>query len=169
MNNDLVWAVVRVLVALPLVLGMAYLVLKYGIARRYTMTTGNRRMKLVEQLPLGPKTTLSLVILGETHFLLAHQDGSITLIKELGELPELEDIKIPSVVELTPHTIEEYSHLQESGRKGETKTIPGILLEKLRAGIKMLTRQSAQARRKVMIRVNNRIGDGEKSEKKVKV
>lgn len=169
MNNDLVWAMVRVLVALPLVLGLAYLVLKYGIARRYVMTTGNRRMRLVEQLPLGPKATLSLVTLGEAYFLLAHQDSSITLIKELGELPELEDIKIPNVVELKPQTIEEYSHLQESGSEGEPKTIPGILLEKLRAGIKMLTRQSAQARGKVMTRVTNRMGDGEKSEKKVEV
>lgn len=169
MNNDLVWAMVRVLVALPLVLGLAYLVLKYGIARRYVMTTGNRRMRLVEQLPLGPKATLSLVALGEAYFLMAHQDSSITLIKELGKLPELEDIKIPNVVELTPHTIEEYNHLQESGSEGETKTIPGILLEKLRARIKMFTRQSAQARGKVMTRVTNRMGDGEKGEKKVEV
>ncbi len=169
MNNDLVWAMVRVLVALPLVLGLAYLVLKYGVARRYVITTGNRRMRLVEQLPLGPKSTLSLVTLGKAYYLLAHQDSSITLIKELGELPELEDIKIPSVVELTPHTIEEYSHLQKSGSEGETKTIPGILLEKLRARIKMLTRQSAQARGKVMTRVTNRMGDGEKGEKKVEV
>jgi len=169
MSSDLVWAMVRVLVALPLVLGLAYLVLKYGIARRYVITTGNRRMRLVEQLPLGPKTTLSLVALGEAYFLLAHQDGSITLVKELGELPELEDIKIDSVVELKPHTIEEYDLLQEAGSEGETKTIPGILLEKFRASIKLLTRQSAQARGKVMTRVTNRMGDGEKGEKKVEV
>ncbi len=169
MSSDLVWAMVRVLVALPLVLGLAYLVLKYGIARRYVMTTGNRRMRLVEQLPLGPKATLSLVTLGDAYFLLAHQDGSITLIKELGELPELEDIKIASVVELKPHTIEEYDLLQEAGNEGETKTIPVILVEKFRTGIKLLTRQSAQARGKVMNRVTNRMGDGEKGEKKVEV
>lgn len=169
MSSDLVWAMVRVLVALPLVLGLAYLVLKYGIARRYVMTTGNRRMRLVEQLPLGPKATLSLVTLGDAYFLLAHQDGSITLIKELGELPELEDIKIASVVDLKPHTIEEYDLLQEAGNEGETKTIPGILVEKFRTGIKLFTRQSAQARGKVMNRVTNRMGDSEKSEKKVEV
>jgi flagellar protein FliO/FliZ len=169
MSSDLVWAMVRVLVALPLVLGLAYLVLKYGIARRYVMTTGNRRMRLVEQLPLGPKATLSLVTLGDAYFLLAHQDGSITLIKELGELPELEDIKIASVVDLKPHTIEEYDLLQEAGNEGETKTIPGILVVKLRTGIKLLSRHSAQARGKVMNRVTNRMGDSEKSEKKVEV
>ncbi|NLI11589.1 flagellar biosynthetic protein FliO [Pelotomaculum propionicicum] len=169
MSSDLVWAIVRMLVALPLVLGLAYLVLKYGVARRYVMTAGNRRMRLVEQLPLGPKTTLSLVTLGDAYFLLAHQDGSITLIKELGELPELEDIKIASAVELTPHTIEEYSQLREAGNEGEVKNIPGILFEKFRVGINLITRQSAQAGGSVMNRVSKRIGDSEKGEKKVEV
>ncbi len=79
MNGDLIGAVVRLLVALPLILGIAYLVLKYGLARRYVVTTGNRRMKLVEQLPLGPKTSLSLVSLGGKYYLLAHQDNSVSL------------------------------------------------------------------------------------------
>ncbi len=166
MNSDLVWAIVRVLVALPLVLGMAYLVLKYGVARRYVMTTGSRRMKLVEQLPLGPKTTLSLVTLGDEYFLLAHQDGSITLIKELGELPEIDDIKIASVVELTPHTIEEYSRLQEAGNEGETKKISGIL-KKFKAVVNLMAGQSARARGSVINGVTRR--NSEKGGKKFEV
>lgn len=169
MSSDLVWAMVRMLVALPLVLGLAYLVLKYGLARRYATTSGSRRMRLVEQLPLGPKTTLSLVALGEAYFLLAHQDGSITLIKELGELPALGDVKIASVVDLTPHTIEEYDQLQEAGSEGKAKTIAGMLLEKFRAGMGALPRRSAQAGEEVMTRIMRGTSDGEKGEKKVEV
>jgi len=167
MNSDLIWAIVRMLVALPLVLGMAYLVLKYGFARRYVTTSGNRRMRLVEQLPLGPKTTLSLVTLGGAYFLLAHQDNSITLIKELGELPELEGIRIASVVELTPHAIGEYNRLQESGNEGEKKSIPEILKEILRRKLKMLAVWTVQVKGTVRARMTGRMGDSEKGEKKV--
>ncbi|MCL6635842.1 MAG: flagellar biosynthetic protein FliO, partial [Peptococcaceae bacterium] len=81
MSGELIWAVVKLVVALPLVLGLACLSLKYGLARRYAVTPGSRRMKLVEQLPLGPKAVLSLVQLGGRYYLLAHQDNAISLLK----------------------------------------------------------------------------------------
>jgi len=127
MSGDLIWAVVRLLVALPLVLGMAYLILKYGLARRYATSPGGRRMKLVEQLPLGPKTVLSLVALGNRYYLLAHQDHTVQLIKELDELPELEELKAGSIIELAPRTIEEFDLARESGGTGETGRLPGRL------------------------------------------
>ena len=108
MSGELVWAVVRMLVTLPIVLGLIYLVLKYGLARRYATTAGNRRMRLVEQLPLGPKSALSLVTLGGVYYLLAHQENSISLVKELGELPEMNELEIAGVVELTPHSVQDY-------------------------------------------------------------
>ncbi|MDF9409311.1 flagellar biosynthetic protein FliO [Pelotomaculum isophthalicicum JI] len=127
MSNDLIWAAVRVLVALPLVLLMAYLVLKYGLAKRYAATPGKNRMKLVEQLPLGPKTVLSLVGLGEKYYLLAHQDNSIQLIKELDELPLQEKIVVEEVMELTPRAIKEIDQNRGTGKTGETGPIPGRL------------------------------------------
>lgn len=127
MSGELIEAVVRLLVALPLILGLAYLVLKYGLARRYMVTTGNRRMKLVEQLPLGPKTTLSLVALGGRFYLLAHQDNSISLMKELDELKEPEETIIGDVVELIPQTIKEFDRLQNPVGAGATGHISGVL------------------------------------------
>lgn len=165
MSGDLIWAVVRLLVALPLVLGLVYLVLKYGLARRYVVTSGNRRMKLVEQLPLGPKTILSLVALGGRHYLLAHQDNSISLIKDLGELPEPEESKIGDIVDLIPRTIQEYDRLQKSGCSGEAgPDIPengyGPLLKKLAVG-------AARAKEILTARMAARLRKGEKGEKKV--
>jgi len=127
MSGDLIWAMVRLLVALPLVLGMTYLVLKYGLARRYTVAPGGRRMRLIEQLPLGPKTVLSLVALGERYFLLAHQDNSIHLIKELDELPLQEKIAADDIMELTPRTIKEIDQVRVTGGTGDTGPISSRL------------------------------------------
>ncbi|TEB04944.1 Flagellar biosynthesis protein, FliO [Pelotomaculum schinkii] len=132
MNGDLIGAVVRLLVALPLILGIAYLVLKYGLARRYVVTTGNRRMKLVEQLPLGPKTSLSLVSLGGKYYLLAHQDNSVSLVKELDELKEPEETIVGDIVELTPRTIEEFDRLQKPVGAGVTGDLFDVFKEKCR-------------------------------------
>ncbi|OPX88938.1 flagellar biosynthetic protein FliO [Pelotomaculum sp. PtaB.Bin117] len=127
MSSELIWAVVRLLVALPLVLFLVYLVLKYGLARRYAVVTGKSRMKLLEQLPLGPKTVLSLVGLGDKYYLLAHQDNSIHLIKELDELPLQEKIAVDDIVELTPRAIKEIDQSRVTGETGETGLNPGRL------------------------------------------
>lgn len=130
MSGDLIWAVVRMLVTLPLVLGAAFLVIKYGLGRRYVTTPGKRLMRLMEQLPLGPKTTLSLIAMGGRYYLLAHQDNGIRLVKELDELPEAQDIKTGDIMELTPQTIEEFDHLRRSEGPTKVKRFPAIL-EKL--------------------------------------
>lgn len=167
MNSDLIWAVVRLMVALPLVLGMAYLVLKYGLARRYVVASGARRMKLVEQLPLGPKTTLSLVALGGRYYLLAHQDNAISLVKELGELPEPEASKIGDIVELTPRTIEEFDRLQKSGGSGGAGRLSEVLKEKYGPRFKKLAGRAARAKEIVAARLAAGNRAGEKGEKKV--
>lgn len=137
MSSELVWAMVRMLVTLPIVLGLVYLVLKYGLARRYVTASGQRRMKLVEQLPLGPKSTLSLVTLGGVYYLLAHQDNSISLVKELDELPEPDEIKIADIMELTPQAIKDYD-LDKDGGAGNINA-PGTAGEKIVMAIKKFT------------------------------
>lgn len=106
-DGDLLWAVVRFAIALPLVLFLAYLVVKYGLARRYTVTSGKSKMKLVEQLPLSSKAFLSLVKLGDKYYVLAHQDNGIQLLKELDELPSQEKAAAGEAVELLPRSIKE--------------------------------------------------------------
>lgn len=167
MSSDLVWAVVRLLVSLPLVLGLAYLVLRYGLTRRYAAPSGHRRMKLVEQLPLGPKATLSLVALGERYYLLAQQDQSIQLIKELGALPEPVDRKIGDIVEFTPQTLEEFDQLPNPGTSVETGSLSEILKGRGRTALQTLAGRFGKALEVVRARSfpGNRLD--EKGEKKV--
>jgi len=44
-------------------------------------------MRLLEQVSLGPKCGLSLVQVGNKYILLAHQEGSMVVIKEMDEPP----------------------------------------------------------------------------------
>jgi flagellar protein FliO/FliZ len=87
MDEEILRAVIRLAISLPLVAALAYLAVKYGLGRRTVGTGRQRHMKVVEQLALGPKVSLSLVQVGESYYLLAHQDGSTVLIKELQEIP----------------------------------------------------------------------------------
>lgn len=167
MSSDLVWAMVRMLVTLPLVLGLVYLVLKYGLARRYVTASGQRRMKLVEQLPLGPKSTLSLVTLGGVYYLLAHQDNSITLVKELGELPQLDEIKIADVVELTPQSVKDYDlNKAPDAGPGEIKA-PAAAGEKFVMAIKKLAGQLAHFQRPAGTRMTGRTVNDDKGGKRI--
>lgn len=89
MNNDILWLFVRLIVTLALVLVLVYVVLKYGLARRPLFRPGGRRMKILEQLPLGPKAFLSLVNVGGKYFLIAHMDNGVQVVKEYETLPDL--------------------------------------------------------------------------------
>lgn len=88
MDEEMFWAVVRLLVSLPLVVALAYFTIKYGLARRSFIWGARRYMQVVEQISLGPRTGLSLVQVGREYFLIAFHEGRITLVKELDKLPE---------------------------------------------------------------------------------
>lgn len=88
MNNEIYEPMLRLIFALPCVLILAYLVVKYGFSHRMTTMGKRRRMRLVEQLPLGPKVVLNLVQVGSQYYLFAQQEGAFAILKELETLPE---------------------------------------------------------------------------------
>lgn len=85
MSNDLVWAVVRLLVCLPLVVGLMYLVLRFGLYRRFLPVRAGRYVRVVEQVPLGPKTVVSLVKVSDKYYLLGHGEGTVAVLKEIDQ------------------------------------------------------------------------------------
>lgn len=88
MDREMLAALLRLVVLLPLVCGLAYLAVRFGFGARYLPVHGRgRRMRLVEQVPLGPKYGLSLVQVGDRYLLLAHQEGGVTVVREMDELP----------------------------------------------------------------------------------
>jgi flagellar biosynthetic protein FliO len=86
-TGEMIEASLRLLIVLPLVTAMAYFFIKYGLARRSRILSGARRMRLVEQLPIGPKTFITLVEVGGRYYLLAQHENGVTLVNELEELP----------------------------------------------------------------------------------
>lgn len=89
MDAEIFKAALRMVISLPLVAALAYFAIKYGLGRRATVSFGQRRMRLLEQAPLGHKASLSLVQAGNKYYLLAHQDGTVTVVKEMDALPEV--------------------------------------------------------------------------------
>ena len=94
MSGDMFGALLQLVVFLPLVCLLAYAVIRYGIGRRFSFLTG-RRMRVVEQLPLGPKSFLTLVQVGGRYYLLAHQDNAVALLEVFDRLPE--ELPAPAV------------------------------------------------------------------------
>lgn len=88
MSDGVYEPMLRLIFALPVVLVLAYLVVKYGYSNRMIAMGRRRRMRLVEQLPLGPKTALNLVQVGNRYYLFAQQEGAFAVLKELETLPE---------------------------------------------------------------------------------
>lgn len=160
MSGDLIWALVRLIVALPFVLGLTYLVLKFGLSRRYMAGSGNRRMKMVEQLPLGPKTTLSLITLGGNYYLFAHQDNSVSLVKELGELPETVELVEDGASGAPQLSFEHYL------RQNRLGSISGLLKECWDAAKSAAQRGGRQVKSTVPAKLAaliRKLGKGEKS------
>lgn len=87
MDDTLLCAAARLVISLPLVAVLAYWAIKFGLGRRAAGLQKRRHMRVVEQMPLGPKISLSLVQVGDKYYLLAHQDGSTVLITQMNEMP----------------------------------------------------------------------------------
>lgn len=85
--------IIQLVVYLILVCLLAYVVIRYGLGRRFAFLSG-RRMRVVEQLPLGPKAAMTLVQVGNRYYLLAHQDGAVTVVREFEQLPE--ELPVPA-------------------------------------------------------------------------
>ena len=88
MSSDIYWYFLKLVFALPVVLFLAYYVVKFGLSRRFHLNGRGRSMLVIEQLPLGPKSVLSIVQVGEFYYLLAQQENGIVLLEKTNHLPE---------------------------------------------------------------------------------
>ena len=87
-DKEILLALIRTIIILPIVLVLAYFFIKYGLARRMLINDGKRRMRMIEQIPLGQKTAISLVEVGGKYILLGHSESGFCIIKEMDELPD---------------------------------------------------------------------------------
>jgi len=117
MDKDMLAALVRVVILLPLICGLAYLSIRFGFGRtKIPLAHGSqKRMRLVEQVSLGPKCGLSLVQVGTRYMLFAHQEGNIILVREMEELPAA----IESAAPQWPGLVQLVSKARPSGIKAD--------------------------------------------------
>jgi len=86
-TSEMIGAALRLLIVLPLVTAMAYFFIKYGLARRSRVINGSRRMRIIEQLPIGPKAFLTLVEVGGSYLLLAQHEKGVSVLEHMDDLP----------------------------------------------------------------------------------
>jgi len=89
MDKELLTALVRIIILLPLVCVLAYFTVRFGLGRsKYLAAYGNgKRMRVLEQLSMGPKCGLTLTQVGDRYMLFAHQEGCIILVAEMDQPP----------------------------------------------------------------------------------
>jgi flagellar biogenesis protein FliO len=79
-------AVIRIIVCLPIVGLLAYLLIKFGLAKNYSRAKGN--LKLLEQVVLSPKATINIVRAGDEYLLVSATEQEVTVIKQLDDYQE---------------------------------------------------------------------------------
>lgn len=79
-------AVLRIIVCLPIVGILAYLVIKYGLAKNYSRTKGN--LQLLEQVSVSPKATINIIRAGDEYFLVSATEKEVIVIKQLDNYQE---------------------------------------------------------------------------------
>lgn len=81
---NLFWETVKMLVVLGLVLMAIVFVMKYGVARLQPGGMGNSGIiKVLERVPVGPKSILLLVNVGEDNFLLGVSADRINFLAKV--------------------------------------------------------------------------------------
>lgn len=90
-DADLGWSLVRMLVVLGLVVGLAYLTLNVGLRKLLGLPAAGRKglVAVVERVPLDQKRTLYVVKAGDDLLLLGGTDLGVTFLAKLD--PKLAD------------------------------------------------------------------------------
>jgi flagellar protein FliO/FliZ len=84
MEYSLLESFLRLLFALPVVIGLAYLSLRLG--RNYMHAVGRgRNIKVIETAPVTNKTYVSIVRVGREYMALGVSEGSVRVLKTLSE------------------------------------------------------------------------------------
>lgn len=81
-------AIIRVIVCLPIVLLLAFVLIKYGVAKNYAHNRGN--LRLLEQVVLLPKATINIVKVGDEYLLISATEQEINVIKPMENYQEAE-------------------------------------------------------------------------------
>ena len=89
MDKELLAALIRIIVLLPLVCLLAYLTVRFGLGRSKHLGAYGavKRMRVLEQVSMGPKCGLTLTQVGDRYMLFAHQENCIILVREMDQPP----------------------------------------------------------------------------------
>lgn len=81
-------AIIRIIVCLPIVVILAFLLIKYGFSKNYLKNRGD--LKIIEQVALLPKATINIVKAGDEYLLVSATEQEVIVVKKLDNYQEKE-------------------------------------------------------------------------------
>lgn len=81
MDWNLWEAIIRVVISLPIICLAAWLFIKYGLSRSHPSNYGS--LKVMEQVHLTPKASMSIVKVEEQYLLVSATDHQVTVIRTM--------------------------------------------------------------------------------------
>ncbi|MHB1125904.1 MAG: flagellar biosynthetic protein FliO [Bacillota bacterium] len=88
MDFNLAGAIIRLVIFLPAVAVLAYLAVRYGLGQRMVTRSHSRNIRVLEQMPLGPRSTLSVIMVAGKYYLLStSNEGQTKLICPIEDFP----------------------------------------------------------------------------------
>lgn len=97
--TDLLPAILRLIIFLPLVAVLAFLAIKYGLGRSQYLRTSNSNLQVLERVTLTPKTGLCVVKIVDKFYLFSVSEQETLLVKELDDYPAAENYLVQEIKE----------------------------------------------------------------------
>lgn len=105
MDWQLFWAVIKLLVALPVVIAITYWVIRYGLGAQFRSANPAASLRVVDRAMLTPKSFIAVVRVDQEYLVVAGGEKEVSLIARLEHYPET---SLPSPELLPPKLTDVY-------------------------------------------------------------
>lgn len=109
MDMEMLGILLQTLAALAAVIGLAYVVLRFG----KKVTEGQKTVvRILEKTPLGNQSYLAVAQVGKTYHLISVTSGQVSLLKELDPL-EVEDVLEEKKLQLEENPLTKFVQMRK--------------------------------------------------------
>ncbi|MBC7342902.1 MAG: flagellar biosynthetic protein FliO [Clostridia bacterium] len=88
MDWELLWSIIKLLVALPVVIAVTYWVIRYGLGAQFRGGYPSAGLRVIDRVMLTPKSFIAVVRVDKEYLVVAGGEKDINLIARLDHYPE---------------------------------------------------------------------------------
>ncbi|MGI6066000.1 MAG: flagellar biosynthetic protein FliO [Bacillota bacterium] len=119
MDQTILWAFMKLLFALPVVLASMIIILRFSLPGAKKGISPRQSMKIVDRLLLNSRTSLYIVDIQGRFFLLGNQEGNVVILDKLPDyqIPEAADAPLPWEMILGANVAEKLNRMRGSFKR----------------------------------------------------